>query len=395
MIRNAPERTINNQHYLDALVVKVASDLTCRTKRGTSSEINKDGELKVEDISSDFIRILGLEFLSEAEKLKLSRHRWLSINDGQAVVQIMRDLPDEPELMILVDYDDTLMNSTLRHTEELEKISRFFAGQDIDLSLAELKRIYNDSKIFIPGKAEKEARYTPALNIVLLDFFLKRSNARVPKEQVFEELAVKRDEIIACIIKFGDNWIIDCARQVDSNLLSIFIDNSPSQFVYKDVVADLLSDYDDERKHEVKAIITRGATEGPSGQVHKVNSSGSMEGLDFVVYINDLKSELIPLIKSLFCSTRNCRLIIYDNNPYEINDYFERVIAEGISSVELVWVRHPDSRRAELDTTIPPSVRIGLTGDQPPITTNDSLPENLTTTVYDHYFPGGTDDITN
>ncbi len=81
------------------------------------------------------------------------------------------------ELVLLFDLDDTLLNTTTWHSKEQDIIRTYLAEQHVEADTHIVKELYELSKIFVPQIAEVQTRYTPVLNMILIDQYIRRGSA--------------------------------------------------------------------------------------------------------------------------------------------------------------------------------------------------------------------------
>lgn len=177
----------------------------------------------------------------------------------------------------IYDFDDCLMSSSSWHRREYELLeqSQALSAQGINISPQRAREIYELSKTHVPGVAEKEPRYTPHLNLVLLSIYAAALREGQIKEQTgdqqWNELLAWWETINQQVQDYGERALK--AYAVNPDIQSIFTGNSPADFLYADFVQDLLGQT---RSSDIRIVATRGKIEGPLGQVYKVHRSGLM-----------------------------------------------------------------------------------------------------------------------
>ena len=345
--------------------------------------------LEISDISNQIVEKMHLELIPEEIKQSLSHSTWLAVDGGRIVIELRNQaFMRKNGVVNLVDFDDTVLSATKWHRAEQELLVKNLAefAKEFDFDQAEVKSLYEMSKIFVPSKAEKESRYTPVLNMLLLDHALRMFMKGFPKEQVFESLAKKRLLIEKAIQQLGDDYLFELLKTAHPIILQTFFKNTPDQFVYQDLVEDLLTSQvaeDEVADKTIRSIVTRGTIEGPLGQIHKVHASGVVDGCDFIIYTNDLKEEVIQLVRQLFPELKKLPILIFDDNPKELEACHEMILRLKLKDVELILVRHQDAKRRDFVIRIPADVRI----------TKDNPVQQET--IYDHFLAGAQNEVTN
>lgn len=262
------------------------------------------------------------------------------------------------------DFDDCLMSSSAWHRREYELVEQneTLRAQCADISSQNAADIYELSKILIPSVAEKEPRYTPRLNLVLLSLYadiLQEGHRReLTREQEWEMLLRWRETIHQQVQTLGEGALR--AYAVNPTIQNIFANNSPADFLYAEFVRDLLGQT---RSSDIRIIATRGKIEGPLGQVDKVHRSGMMrqrawlgQSVDLVVYSNDVKAEALLSTMNLLPSVGDKLVRVYDDNPNEILPYLKLARILGAQNIEVIQVSHPDAKRKDLNVGIEPTL---------------------------------------
>lgn len=264
----------------------------------------------------------------------------------------------------ICDFDDCLMSATGWHKQEYQLLEQSEAlhRMGVNISAARARDIYELSKIRIPGTVEKEPRYTPRLNQVLVSIYADSLRTGLSKERLEEqtwlELVTWRKTIDQQIQELGEGALK--AYSIHPLIRSIFMGNPPSRFLYEEFVQDVLAGT---RPNDIRIIATRGKIEGSLGQVHKVHGSGLMkqktwagQRVDLVVYSNDVKAEALITLTELLPGIRNRRVTVYDDNPNEVLPYLKAVQMLGAHNIEVVQVSHPDAKRKDFNLGIEPNL---------------------------------------
>lgn len=271
----------------------------------------------------------------------------------------------------IYDFDDCLMSASRWHQEEYRRLeqSEILHKQDINITAQRAKDIYDLSKVLVSRVVEKEPRYTPRLNLVLLSIYgnLLRdgSQKEQAEEQVWQELLVWRETIGQQMQISGDKALN--AYAINPVIQRIFMSNSPANFLYTEFVRDILGKTG---QKDIRVITTRGKIEGPLGQVYKTHVSGLMrqksifgQGIDLVVYSNDVKAEALLSTMKLLPGIEERLIRVYDDNPSEIIPYLQAARNLGVHNIEIVQVSHPDAKRKNTHIEAEPtlSYKIGET----------------------------------
>lgn len=302
----------------------------------------------------------------------LKRSHWFSLEKGRVVFEIrhpeklMDHRAEKISIIRVSDYDDCLMSATRWHQSEFEKVSSDprLVQRGIAVEPAAAKILYEKSKIFVPGKAVGEKRYTPRLNLVLLSVMGEHLSLGTSPEQAIDEVEEWRQLLLSGVALQGDTAI---KRQTyDHDFMRVLLGNSPKDFVYHKFATDVFSntaifESGQTRHRSLNIIATRGNIEGPLGQVHKVHSSGVLTPeVDMVVYTNDLKAEtLIHAHKLLPKGIQHIPTYVFDDNTAEIIPYIDAAASYGIDKLRVVQVSHPDAKRKNQTVNLPPRAIIG------------------------------------
>lgn len=306
--------------------------------------------------------------------------------------------------MRISDADDTIFSATNWHKKEYEELenSPELHARNIFITAEQAREIYELSKITIRGKAEKEPRYTPRLNIALLSLYTKSMEQEgKTSEQAFA--AVKSE-----ITKIGnlpddqkENAVM--SYEIDKkDILRIFNSNPLSNHLYEDYLDDFIGGTSPE---DIRVVATRGTIEGPLGQVHKVHqtkimdritevqkddgtSEVSQNRIDMVIYTNDLKAEAMTLVPQLFPYLIERSVWIYDDNQEELQDYYKYALKNLVKKLEIFRVRHFGAKRAPKKFSMP-KIITRATGSEiydVPAEDQENMPDTEET-VYDQYQP--------
>lgn len=246
--------------------------------------------------------------------------------------------------------------------------------------------MYEDSKIYVPGKATLEKRYTPLVNIILLSKIAQSLEVGKTKEQAEENMRALRDKIVQRVGQEGESVLWEYQRDPDIQSIFLASENSPGKFVINQVAEDLLSKPEDlipeSAEDDLKVIATRGEIGGPLGQIHKLHSMPFLKSLDVVIYTNDLKAGSLEVLTYLLDWAEKAQIRVYDDNPSEIVQWWEIAHQRNLlPRLELIQVRNPRAKRRHAKAEIKPVVRIGeleTPKTQAPSTESEEP-------VYDHF----------
>jgi hypothetical protein len=281
---------------------------------------------------------------------------WYECVGGKYLIEIRNPytLPvqlDKADLVLVSDMDDTLFKTTEWHEKEYEYICEYWRKIGIKGGVEEAKKIYEMSKIFVPGLAEKELRYTPRLNFILLNQFRQaQQKSSLDVEAAIEYLQKQRDYIQDRIMDFGESVMYD--YKSDSELLTkVLAENHPSDYMHLPLIRDLFDSTNDAENSVMRIVMTRGKIEGPLGQVYKMHQSGMamLPSVDMIIYTNDRKIEGLLYFANIFPQLKSKNIILYDDNPSETAPFYELIIKKGINpfKLEVVEVRHVKSKRRD------------------------------------------------
>lgn len=324
---------------------------------------------------NELIKSLGLRGFPVPRSIleSVKRSNWYSYDDGRILIEIRNPRlknKRSSQAAYLLDFDDTFLATSIWHEAEWGSLSKDKALKErgIKITPEKAKLIYDLSKINLPKLAEKERRYTPGLNLYLLTEYARAMEKGYTEDQAWETVL----DDLSKLCSSEDPEAVIGNFEPDEDICRIFMENSPRKFIFQDFVQDMFTRG---RSDDLKVIASRGKIEGPLGQVYKLHASGVIgKGADMVIYTNDLKSEAIGLLLKIFPDLRNWLLRIYDDNPTEIQDYFNYARLHGFENLEIIRVRHPGTKRKNALLNLEPAV---TTGDQ-------EIPSD---TIYDVIFP--------
>lgn len=312
---------------------------------------------------------------SEEDLQSIAKSEWFRIDEGKYYIEV-RNPQFANKLRggaFIIDFDDCVFKTTQWHKNEYERIaaSEELKKRGVSISVDEARELYQHSKIKIPGKSEREPRYTPLLNIILLSHFAKQLEDGMDRELAWNEMIRLKDEIADTVTRTDEHCLHDYS--LDPDIIDVFTNNHPYSFLYADLV-DLIFN-NPIISHDLKVIATRGKIEGPLGQVYKLHASGIMEqDVDIVLYTNDQKARAIILLSRLFPQLQEMHIRAIDDNPDEILPYRELARSRGIGNLKLIHIRHPDAKRKDA---------IVDENEQP----NFRYQDPLTGVIFDHYLP--------
>lgn len=289
------------------------------------------------------------------------KNQWFDCDDGNFLIEIPNNErlqkklgsptdTSKSELVLLFDLDDTLLNTTAWHAKEQEIIRAYLGEQHIEANEQTVKELYELSKIFVPGVAEVQTRYTPILNMILIDQFIRRQkNDGFSSEEALTLCQAEHGRIQDRINTIGEGALRD--YHFDSTLLSRILKENPiPQFMNESLNQDVFTEGPD-GDDLLRTIITRGKIEGPLGQIYKVHSGDftKFESLDMVIYTNDVKINALARVTNIFKELQSKQMILYDDNPSEIVPFLEQFEAQGMNplKMEIVHVRLSDAKRRD------------------------------------------------
>ncbi len=324
-------------------------------------------ELSLTSISQDEIRReLELKGVHRQLLNSVKESQWAKIHGGRMLLEVRTlSFLQQPTYgsVNIFDFDDCFFSATSWHAREYQLLeeNEVLREQGIHITAQRAKEIYELSKILIPQVAEKEPRYTPRLNLILLsryaDALREAQIKEKPEEEAWAELLKWRELISGQTAEYGESVLRVFA--VNSTIQSIFEENPVADFVYSDFVQDVLSSLG---KSDIRIIATRGKIEGPLGQVYKLHSSGIMRVgsitggvVDLVVYSNDVKAEALITIMKMLPGISGRQIRVFDDNPDEIMPYLEVARNLGAPNIEVIQVSHPDAKRKDFDPGVEPT----------------------------------------
>ncbi len=300
---------------------------------------------------------------------------WCVVNNGKYFIEVRNpDIRDKLRGSVdIIDYDDTIFNSTGWHKKEYKLIenSQELHARGIQINEPEARELYQQSKILIPGKADFEPRYTPLLNLLLLTQFANKLERGMDRNNAWNEVLKEKDNAVHLASR-NEQYL--SVFQHDPDIVNIFANNSPSGFKYDRLIELIFRN--PIMSSDLKIIATRGKIEGPLGQVYKLHSSVMDQNVDLVLYSNDLKAKAILFLTRLFPEFKHMAIRVLDDNPNEILPYRELARSRGIENIKLTHVRHPEAKRK--DDIVPG-------GEKPDYTAYDPI----SGAYFDHYFPKG------
>ncbi len=317
---------------------------------------------------TDLRRRLGLQGSDLEEVYRSSlKNQWFDCDNGNFLLEIpsnerLRNKLGNPsdtnksELVWLFDLDDTLLNTTAWHDKEQKIIRSYLNKQHVVSSEAGINAIYEISKVLIPNVAEVQARYTPLLNMILIDQYIRRQkHDGLSASDALVCCRVERNYIQDLINVIGEGVLQD--YKYDQSLLAkILHENSTNRYINAPLIKDLFTVGKDSNDNVLRIIITRGKIEGPLGQIYKVHNGDftKLESLDMVIYTNDVKINALARVTNIFKELRSKQIILYDDNPSEIVPFLEQIEAQGMNSfkMEIVHVRHSDAKRRDKKVVI-------------------------------------------
>lgn len=283
----------------------------------------------------------------------LEDSHWFDINDSQNIIEVRGSYRRRNNVVVIADFDDCLFSATQWHRQEYELLAQDSEiltrthGIAIHPDLA--REIYEMSKILIPGKVTKEKRYTPMLNVALVSKLVRLLESGLTLEDAHEGMRSECCSFLENMNTSGDIQIRDEA--LDPAVVRLFASNSPNKYVHQTLVDDIKKGTE---KKDLRIIATRGNIEGFLGQVYKVHASGVLcrhsgkPDFDIVVYTNDVKVEALLLLSRLVPWINTSLVRVLDDNPSEVLPYVQFTLERGVKNLEIIHVRHSDSKRSDL-----------------------------------------------
>src|SRR3989344_5781838 len=196
------------------------------------------GELPVTSISQDEIR-RELELKGAHKQLlnSVKESQWAKIHGGRMLLEVRTlSFLQQPTYgsVNVFDLDDCLLSATSWHAREYQLLEEndVLREEGIHITAQRAKEIYELSKILIPEVAEKEPRYTPRLNLILLSRYanaLREAQIKEkPEEEAWAELLKWRELINGQTAEHGESALR--AFAINSTIQSILENNPPSDF---------------------------------------------------------------------------------------------------------------------------------------------------------------------
>lgn len=306
----------------------------------------------------------------------IGKSTWFDIDHGRFLLEIRN--PNyrarlQGSAADVLDYDDTLFAATEYHSREFEGLagSTNLQRRGIHMSVAEAREIYQLSKILIQGIVDTEPRYTPLLNILLLTRYVSFLEVGTEKDKAMQQLRDERETAVQLLTAMGEGYLRTV--KFDKDINDIFALNDPASCIYTKFLPLIFNN--PVNAGDLKIIATRGKIEGPWGQVYKLHASGIMnQPVDLVLYSNDLKAEGILLLSKLFPQLHQMCIRVFDDNEQEILPYWETAIAQGLTNLKLIHVRHPGAKRRNIDV-------------DPKIKPHFSFTDPSSGIIFDHFLP--------
>lgn len=352
---------------------------------------------------------IGLEEIYRSTE----KNKWMECEYGNFLIESpdfdtlgkklsMTQKGSKGELVILADMDDTLFQTTLWHKKEQSKILAYLEKHHVEASEQMVQDIYEFSKVYVPGVAEVQTRYTPVLNMILLDQFMRRQiKDHLSSEKAFEQCQKDHTFMQERIQAIGEGALQDYVFD-PSLLMHLIKTNSTKRYMKVPLIRDLFAVGPDGPDSVVRIIITRGKIEGPLGQIYKVHQAdfSMLPSLDMVIYTNDVKITALASVVKMFPQLKDKQIFLYDDNPSEIVPFYEDIEKQGMNplKLEIVQVRHSDSKRRDKKVTMAdkngnvrviPSTCLGYEYRKRrkarPIEAFDEIQEGSTATIFDHF----------
>lgn len=312
---------------------------------------NPEGEMPDIELLSPGTALLRLEFAHPdipAPVLdSVLASEWLSIDKGRMYLEVRNRefLMKSGNPVMIVDFDDCMMSTTRWHAQEYELVSQCssLCARQVEISPQQARSVYEMSKILIPGKVEYEPRYTPRLNLILLTHVANQLSMGIAPEVVWQHITQVRDAIVERVARLGEAEL--GFMRIDEEILRLFQDNSPAQYLHARFIAALHQN----DATEAHFIVTRGKPEGLLGQAYKLHASGALAlPFDGVLYTNDIKAEALVQLSRMVPWMSRSSIMIYDDNPNEVLPYLQFIRERNINNMTIVHVRHADSKRRDL-----------------------------------------------
>lgn len=338
---------------------------------------------RVDDCDVIFGFGLSSNLVSEDVRRSVTESDWYVVDNGRVVVELRNreKVLHETGMLHVIDFDDTLVDTTQWHAEEHRKLNTLFSSNGT-VESAKAQEIYELSKILLTDI--DEPRYTPIANLVLASHFYRQLQQNRPYSQAWDETVNLHTEIQNRASLEGDDVFLEYQNMVESAVYSCFEDNPISRFIHKEFLTDMLAGTN---RNDVRAIVSRGTLLHELGQIEKIHSSlipsVEMDGksIDVIIYTNDLKAYDAPeILYSMFPRTERNVTVVYDDNPKETELYKQWACEQGRSNVKIVRVKHAGSkRRGWIDGLADYSTGGGL-GEKTRVEV--TFPDRRTATVY-------------
>ncbi|MFC1653457.1 hypothetical protein ACFL1M_01255 [Patescibacteria group bacterium] len=366
----------------------------CRWGYG-KDELDPHGFLQLREIRW---QDLGLIEAPGVVQESVEKSKWFEAPSLGIVIEVRSDILKEKPLkekplVEISDFDDTLFSATKWHQNEfsLFQKSENLQRRGVHISPQKAKEIYELSKIFVPGIAKNEKRYTPLVNVLLLTQLSKDIEAGVSAHQQQENILAFQQHISRLVQTKGEEVLADFDRDKDIEAVFMSPQNSPKNFVIKETTEDILETPTDpnhdakdfqSKENSLKVVATRGKIGGPLGQIHKMHATEIAQKVDVVIYTNDLKAGTLDTLTWLIPWVKRAQTRIYDDNSSEIRQWWEVAHEKGLlSRIELVQVRNIDAKRRHDAPVIKESARVGDLENTTQTIDQTENPE----VVYDHY----------
>lgn len=385
--------------------------LIAQSRWGCETTYNPYGYLDMERVSEEQVlrqlELSGTEIPNDI-KQSVMKSQWFSIDGGRIIIemrnknlldrQYLSEHGNKQGIVSISDADDTIFAITESHKKEYELLSQdaSLQARGAIITPEDARILYEDSKITIKGKAN-ERRYTPKLNIALVSLYANLQETGMSPAQAMEQV-----QRTLSLVQTSENPEAEIEKlSLDTDVVRVFNSNPLTDHMYADYAEDMFGAHDSEGKimpeseQNMRIIATRGTIEGILGQVHKMHqlqlADGPFmdQGVDMVIYTNDLKAETLTLIPQIFPYLTDRLMRIYDDNTTELRQYYNHARDHHLSNLELIHVRQRGSKRFEDKYVVSrPSVRSGgPSGDLDiPSDGQEKFPEDVRE-VYDSILP--------
>jgi len=219
--------------------------------------------------------------------------------------------------------------------------------------------------------------------------------------QAFEEVKAEIAKLKTLPDDQKENAVM--SYEIDKkDILRIFNSNPLANHLHEDYLDDFIRGTSPQ---DIRVVATRGAIEGPLGQVHKMHQTKIMDRvvdvprddgtpqidqnrIDMVIYTNDLKAEAMTLVPQLFPYLAERSTWIYDDNQEELQDYYKYALQNHIKKLEIFRVRHFGAKRSPKKFDMPKIISraTGKKTYDVPLSRKEKMPRTKKT-VYDQYQP--------